>query len=571
MAFSKLFAVLSIVVAISAASMVLHERHTAIPSGFALRRSAPDDEMITLRVGLKSNNVAGLEAKLRSVSNPGSPDFRKWLSMDEVKAFTQPSADTVSAFDAFASANGLVPTVISPSRDWVSITLPVSKANKLFATEFAIYTHPDLKRAITRTLTVSLPSELVGHVDVIHPTTAFVTPNIRLVSPGRQINAHGPAASCNSSDPSSVVTPACLQELYGIPTTPATQTSNALLVTGYFDQWAQSADLAQFLKLVRPDIPSATTFTLLSTANGTNPQSPDNASLEANVDIQYSVGIATGVPVQFLSVGGGLTLDDFPALLLETTTFLDGVANPPTVMTTSYGFAESFFGLSVATKICNAYMALGARGISVVFDSGDGGVRGNHDDPDMCTNNTFMPVFPASCPWVSSVGSTQGFAPEKALNLTGGGFSNFFPAPYYQTAAVDKFLDTIPGDFAGMFNKSGRGHPDISTQGWNFEMVNAGKVLFVAIGGTSVSAPTFASIIALINDRLLAENKPVLGFLNPFLYSKASSAFTDVITGHNSGLLCPASSAAFDAAVGWDPLTGLGTPIFPDLLAAALA
>jgi hypothetical protein len=62
-------------------------------------------------------------------------------------------------------------------------------------------------------------------------------------------------------------------------------------------------------------------------------------------------GIATGVPVQFLSVGGGLTLDDFPALLLETTTFLDGVASPPTVMTTSYGFAESFFGLSVATYV----------------------------------------------------------------------------------------------------------------------------------------------------------------------------------------------------------------------------
>jgi tripeptidyl-peptidase-1 len=218
--------------------------------------------MITLRVGLKSNNVAGLEAKLRSVSNPGSPDFRGWLSMDEVrasalnsisniaddslqvKAFTQPSADTVSAFDAFASANGLVSTVISPNRDWVSITLSVSEANKLFAAEFAIYTHPDLKRTITRTLTVSLPSELVGHVDVIHPTTAFVTPNTRLVSPGRQINARGPAASCNSRDPSSVVTPACLQELYGIPTTPATQTSNALLVTGYFDQWAQSADLA---------------------------------------------------------------------------------------------------------------------------------------------------------------------------------------------------------------------------------------------------------------------------------------------------------------------------------------
>ncbi|KAJ7830620.1 family S53 protease-like protein [Mycena olivaceomarginata] len=569
MAFSKLLTVLSIVVAASAASMVLHERRTAVPSGFVRRGAAPANEMITLRVGLKSNDAAGLEAKLRSVSSPGSSDFRQWLSMDDVKTFTEPSADTVSAFDAFASANGLVPTVISPNRDWVSITLPVSKANKLFAAEFDVFTHPSLKDSITRTLSVSLPSELVGHVDVIHPTTAFVVPNTRLVPPGRQINARGPAASCNSSDPSSVVTPTCLQELYGIPTTPATQSSNTLLVTGYEDEWAQSADLAQFLKLVRPDIPPSTTFTLLTTDNGTNPQSPGDAGFEANLDIQYTVGIATGVPVEFLSVGGPLTIDDFPAALFDTTTFVDGIANPPTVMTTSYGFTESFFGLSVATKICNGYMALGARGISVVFASGDGGVRGNHDSTDVCTNNTFMPVFPASCPWVTSVGSTQGFAPEKAINFTGGGFSNFFPTAYYQTAAVDGYLDTIPEDFAGTFNKTGRGYPDVSLQGWNFQMVADGEVILE--GGTSASAPTFASIIALINDRLLAENKPVLGFLNPFLYSKASSAFTDVTTGHNSGFVCPASSVAFDAAVGWDPLTGFGTPIFPKLLAAALA
>ncbi|KAJ7799257.1 subtilisin-like protein [Mycena olivaceomarginata] len=570
MAFTKLLTVLSIVVAASAASMVLHERRTAVPSGFVRRGAAPANEMIALRVGLKSNDAAGLEAKLRSVSSPGSSDFRQWLSMDDVKTFTQPSADTVSAFNAFASANGLVPTVISPNQDWVSITLPVSEANKLFGAQFDVFTHPSLKDSITRTLSVSLPSELVGHVDVIHPTTAFVAPNTRLVPPGRQINARGPAASCNSSDPSSFVTPTCLQELYGIPTTPATQTSNNLLVTGYSGDWAQRADLAQFLKLVRPDIPPSTTFTLLTIDNGTNPQSPSDTGLEANLDIQYTMGIATGVPVEFLSVGGPPTLDDFPTALLDTTTFLDGIADPPTVMTTSYGFTESFFGLSVATKICNGYMALGARGISVVFASGDGGVRGNHDSTDVCANNTFVPVFPASCPWVTSVGSTQGFAPEKAINFTGGGFSNFFPTAYYQTAAVSGFLETVPGDFAGIFNKTGRGYPDVSLQGWNFEMVAAGEVTNLG-GGTSASAPTFASIIALINDRLLAENKPVLGFLNPFLYSKASSAFTDVTAGHNSGLVCPASSVAFDAAIGWDPLTGFGTPIFADLLVAALA
>jgi tripeptidyl-peptidase-1 len=95
-----------------------------------------------------------------------------------------------------------------------------------------------------RTLTVSLPSELVGRVDVLHPTTEFVDPNPRLAPvTSFSLDKRAPAASCNSSVATGVVTPTCLQALYGIPTTPATETSNTLLVTGYVGQFAQTADL----------------------------------------------------------------------------------------------------------------------------------------------------------------------------------------------------------------------------------------------------------------------------------------------------------------------------------------
>ncbi|CAK5281058.1 unnamed protein product [Mycena citricolor] len=89
-------------------------------------------------------------------------------------------------------------------------------------------------------------------------------------------------------------------------------------------------------------------------------------------------------------------------------------------------------------------------------------------------------------------------------------------------------------------------------------------------GGTSAASPTFASIIALINDRLIAAGKPVLGFLNLFLYANPD-AFNNITMGHNTGLLCPESGVGFDATTGWDPLTGLGTPNFTSLLAAAMA
>ncbi|KAK7052662.1 family S53 protease-like protein [Favolaschia claudopus] len=569
--FSKLLALLSPLCVLPANSMILHERRTVVPAGFVRQGIAPADEQITLQVALKSNNLAGLEKKLRLAATPGSSNFRQWLSKEEVKSFTQPSPETLAVFNDFASSNGLTPTAISPNGDWISIELPVSKANKLFDAEFELFTHPSLKAPIMRTLSVSLPPELVGHVDALHPTTAFIIPDAqaqlgyRTLGPAyHRIPNRGLDASCNSSDPTGIITPSCLQEMYKIPTTPATQEKNSLMITGYEDEWALTADLEQFLELLRPDISPPTTFDVLTLDNGTNPQVPIGLGTEGNLDIQYAAGIATGVPLQYLTVGG-----DFLTAVLHTTAFLEGMDDPPSVVTTSYAQVESNFGESLATKICNGWMALGARGVSVIFASGDGGVHGNHDSAVSCVNSTFAPAFPAACPYVTTVGGTQGFAPEKAANFSGGGFSYYFPTPDYQASQVSDYLSTLPADFAGKFNHKGRGFPDVALQAWNYQIVADGEVRVE--GGTSAAAPTFAAMVSLINDRLLAAGKPVLGFLNPFIYSTASKAFTDVLEGHNSGYHCNTSSAAFDAAPGWDPLTGFGTPIFPELLAAALA
>lgn len=59
------------------------------------------------------------------------------------------------------------------------------------------------------------------------------------------------------------------------------------------------------------------------------------------------MGLATNVPETFLTVGG----NSFSTSLLDTTTFLDGVASPPSVMTTSYGDVESDFSASLATLV----------------------------------------------------------------------------------------------------------------------------------------------------------------------------------------------------------------------------
>jgi subtilase family serine protease len=77
------------------------------------------------------------------------------------------------------------------------------------------------------------------------------------------------------------------------------------------------------------------------------------------------------------------------------------------------------------------------------------------------------------------------------------------------------------------------------------------------INGTSAATPTAASVITLINDALLAAGKPVLGFLNPWIYSTANSSFTDVTNG--SAIGC--NTTGFPATKGWDAVTGFGTPV----------
>ena len=95
-----------------------------------------------------------------------------------------------------------------------------------------------------------------------------------------------------------------------------------------------------------------------------------------------------------------------------------------------------------------------------------------------------------------------------------------------------------------------------------------GKVL--SVGGTSASAPAFAGYISLLNEARHRVGKPSLGFLNPFLYANPS-AFTDVTKGTNAiGRGTGALVYGFEATDGWDPATGLGTPLFDKLLNAAL-
>jgi tripeptidyl-peptidase I len=166
-------------------------------------------------------------------------------------------------------------------------------------------------------------------------------------------------------------------------------------------------------------------------------------------------------------------------------------------------------------------------------------------------------------------------APDPASRFSSsGGFSNWFTVPDYQKEAVGTyFADHDPGlpyyiadetasnigKNGGVYNRAGRGFPDIAANGAAFRAFN--NETNYHFYGTSLAAPLWASVLTLINQERYSVGKGPVGFINPALYANAQT-LTDIKNGSNANC----GSSGFSAVEGWDPVTGLGTPSYPALL-----
>lgn len=246
----------------------------------------------------------------------------------------------------------------------------------------------------------------------------------------------------------------------------------------------------------------------------------------------------------------------------------------PLVISTSYGEDEDNTDLAYAQRCNTEFMKAGARGISLLFSSGDSGVAGIGgsvlNDTSACKSdcaagtNCFVPQWPAASPYVTSVGGTKSYPtrPEQADQLSSGGFSLRWPRPSWQEDAVDAYLNITDTDMPdkAQYRSTGRGFPDIAAQSENY-MVTLDLIPY-PVSGTSCASPTVAGIISLLNDARLEQGQSPLGFINPLLYSKLANSLTDIVTGSNPGC----NSKGFPAKAGWDAVTGLGTPNYEKMV-----
>ncbi|KAJ7202253.1 peptidase S8/S53 domain-containing protein [Mycena haematopus] len=524
---------------------VLHESVSSVPSGFEVLGSPSPIQEIELLIAIVQSNITGLAKVVDAISFPSSPAYGQYLTPAEVAEYVKPAAESLSAVVDWFKPNVASFKPFSPAGDILKVSLTVEQAEGLFDAKFKTYAYSANGQEMIRALNYSLPSTLQQHILYVHPIISFTPPPQRssrnaIYKRKETLNRRQDLAPCED-----IVRPYCIQQFYGIPnTTISGSTTNSIGVAGY-----NEASGGTFLNEFRPDI-AGNTFNV-ALLNGAQNLQDNSGGLEGQIDIQYTVGVAGDVPTTYV-------LDendngDAATSYMATINWLLSQEDPPTVFTTSYANEEADLTQSASTSVCNGYMQLAAIGISMIFASGDGGAADNQVG---CTS--FVPMFSSTCPYITSVGGTF-FQPPTAFASSAGGFSNYFPVPSYQAADTSAYLESIGDEYSGMYNPNGRGFPDVAAE-WEVFIVNG------FIGGTSCASPIFASFIALVNDRLIAAGKPVLGFLNPFLYSTGKGGLDDITTGQSSG--CSGSTGGWNSATGWDPISGLGTPDFAGMMEA---
>ncbi|KJY02362.1 tripeptidyl peptidase-like protein [Zymoseptoria brevis] len=572
-----------------------------IPSQWKKLAKAHPSHTISLRIGVKQGNFKELERQLLEVSDPEHHLYGKHLSQDDVTSLVAPSQQALGLVHDWLEDNNIRLDQVryTPAKDWVIVNLPVTEVENLLDTEYHVYEN-DAGSRIVRTPEYSLPKWLHEHVDTIQPTNYFSDPKAMAKLPfgledqgltfqeatvsadSTNLKTYGgndAAAVCNTSAVSSL----CLRTLYRtVDYTPEVPHLNYVGTTNYLNETANYSDFHIYMSQQRKDADSKYQYSYQIVDNGINFQGLETEfygerDVEANLDVQTVGGIA--YPTRFTTYSTGGSPPFTPDLATPTNTnepyltWVNYVLSQPSVpftISTSYGDDEQSVPKSYAQRVCAEFAALGARGSTLLFSSGDNGVGKNGTCLSNDGKNTpkFQPSFPASCPYVTTVGGTKNINPEEVAYrvrngyVAGGGVSNYFPRPLYQKSAVKKYLASIGNLHKGLYNPNGRAYPDISAQGYGFVVVYGGKNTLV--DGTSASSPAAAGILTNVNDALIAAGRPPLGFMNPWLYSRAGKGFNDITVGNIWGC----NTSGFPAKDGWDLATGYGTPDFKNIRAA---
>ncbi|KAK4233257.1 peptidase S8/S53 domain-containing protein [Achaetomium macrosporum] len=402
-------------------------------------------------------------------------------------------------------------------------------------------------------------------------------PGMPPVDPGEDGSRFRVTGPCSDE-----ITAQCIRAQYQIPSGTKATRGNELGIFQGLNQHYHQEDLDTYWKHIAPWVPRGTHPKLKSINGALGPT--NNRSLPGDeADLDFEVAIPLIWPQRSILFQTDdecyCTLSDYnhtgncltpacrdpeypnPNAVPEEGGYqgplMCGRYRPTSVISISYSGTEASWPARYMRRQCLEVTKLALQGVTVVESSGDYGVGGARFDSR------------AGC-----------LGKDRDAFASGGGFSNVFARPKWQDRHVQGYLEWAnvsdqgyvdstwllgPGlDGVGdagaatsspekgkLFNKAGRGYPDVSAIGENFRVVLRGHLN--RMHGTSVAAPIWASILMLINEERLSAGKSTVGFVHQVLYEHPE-VFTDVATGSNPGR----GGDGFKVKEGWDPVTGLG-------------
>ncbi|KAG6609239.1 putative tripeptidyl-peptidase [Phytophthora cinnamomi] len=553
-----------------------------------VRQSRADPELVVpLVIGLLPEDFNALEREFYSVSDPRHTSYGQYLAPEQADQLSKPADGALKSVRnwvgpyAHESSTG----TFSTTSNLYKVPMKVKHVERLLGTQIHHYEAtgevPSKRRRLMRAAdAVSVPEHLQGVVSFLSVNTHPLGLRALVATSSQTVEANGVVGD----------TLASIRQTYGIPDDlVVTNSTNTQCVPSFYDEAYNLEDLQAFYKQY---LPGENPPKIIEKGDRVN--TPERASTEASLDLQYITGVGRNATTYIWTMNGSNPYSSEDEPFVEFAEDVLALENPPYVVSISYSDDEEhIFDVSpgYARTLDTVLIKMGLRGITVLIAGGDDGVTGLRPEfekvptAEICKQSG--PQWPSSSPYITTVGATMLLADAQqsakpffrtkeevicsvengGIITSGGGFSNIYSIPEYQRTAVEKYLTTrnIPTT-AGFFNSTGRAYPDVAALGAGYLVIMNGRLSLVS--GTSASTPVLGAMVTLWNDARLNAGKSPLGFINPLLYYLAEAkpgAFHDVVVGNNGaprGGSTPCQDL-FTASAGWDAVSGVGTPNFP--------